>query len=224
MAAKAIVQKPGFKLGTKQIYLPQHVITLMRREKVPPNEACFRVPLRFTKFDLRDYLWNLYGVEAKTVRSHVAQQPLERRSRTSPSVYRPMSIKYMTVVLVKPFQWPDPPSDLEPWHNEMWQKREEAQKKMRREAEEARGWKKWSLISKQPWSESRKELASLAKRMLAGKEEWKNGVDLDPRWDKLLAKDKKVAAAAAATSITTTTTTTTTSLEDDDTSKEKVPQ
>ncbi|RDA85393.1 hypothetical protein CP532_1947 [Ophiocordyceps camponoti-leonardi (nom. inval.)] len=221
--AKAIVPSPAFRLGTKQIYLPNHVITMLRpREKSPLNEASFLVPLTFTKFDLRDYLWNLYGVEVRSVSSVVAQQRLERRSRISSSVYRPLSLKYMTVVLTKPFQWPDPPSNLEPWYNDMWKKREEAEEKRRTEVEESRGYKKMSLISKQPWSESRKQLASLAKRMLAGKEEWSNDVELDPRWDKLLAKDTKAAATTASTDATPTTTATSTTAEDGDTSKDEV--
>ncbi|RCI10355.1 hypothetical protein L249_4375 [Ophiocordyceps polyrhachis-furcata BCC 54312] len=196
------VRAPAFRLGKKQIYLPTHVITMLRRDNSPLNEACFRVPLTFTKFDLRDYLWNLYGVEVRSVSSVVAQQGLQRRSRMSSSVYRPLSRKYMTVVLTKPFQWPDPPSNLEPWYNDMWKKREEAEEKRRTATEESNGYKKMSLISKQPWSESRKQLASLAKRMLDGKEEWSNDVELDPRWDKLLAKDTKAAAAAATAAAT----------------------
>ncbi|OAA32451.1 Ribosomal protein L25/L23 [Moelleriella libera RCEF 2490] len=188
-AVKAAVrQGPGFKLGNKQIFLPNHVITFLRKEHLPPNEACFKVPLRFTKFDLRDYLWNLYNVEVTKVRSYVKQQPLAQRGMLSRQWYRPLPLKIMVVELAKPFQWPELPQNLEPWNNELWKKRD----KMLEEQNEDQINKKRFLIpmkSKQPLSKERKELASLAKKMAEGEIKWSNDVVLDSKWDALMTRE-----------------------------------
>lgn len=146
------------------------------------------MPLRFTKLDLRDYLWNLYNVEVRKVRSYVKQQPLARRNAYSNSWYRPLPLKIMTVELAKPFQWPDLPTDLEPWSNELWKARAEHEEKRSEEEVDMQQFK-IPLQSQQPLSKERKDLASLAKKMLSGEVKWKNDVVLDPRWDRLLAEN-----------------------------------
>ncbi|KAM6481067.1 hypothetical protein HDV62DRAFT_364817 [Trichoderma sp. SZMC 28011] len=182
-------QLPAFKLGQKQVFLPNHVITMLRKEHLPPNEACFKVPLRFTKFDLRDYLWNLYSVEVTAVRSYVKQQPLTQRSTSSRSWYRPQPQKIMTVELAKPFQWPEVPADLEPWSNELWKMREDTIEK-RNEEQLVRQRFQIPLKSQEPVPKERVELGNLAKKMLAGEVKWENNVVLDPRWDQILGKGK----------------------------------
>ncbi|KAG6024278.1 hypothetical protein E4U41_001823 [Claviceps citrina] len=190
-AVKAAVRPlPGFKLGKKQVFLPNHVITFLRKDHLPPNEACFQVPLRFTKFDLRDYLWNLYNVEVTKVRSYVKQQPLTQRDMHSRSWYRPQPLKVMTVELAKPFQWPELPTDLEPWSHSLWKRREEAAEK-RQEAQVNEQKFVLPMKSREPLSKERKALASLASKMAAGEVKWSNDVVLDPRWDALLAKKDK---------------------------------
>ncbi|KAG6009122.1 hypothetical protein E4U21_003191 [Claviceps maximensis] len=185
-------QLPGFRLGQKQVFLPNHVITFLRKDFLPPNEACFQVPLRFTKFDLRDYLWNLYNVEVTKVRSYVKQQPLTQRNSHSRSWYRPQPLKIMTVELAKPFQWPDLPTDLEPWNHDLWKMREDMMEKRNEEQMEKQKFQV-PMKSREPLSKERQELATLAKMMEAGEVKWSNDVVLDPRWDALLAKDKKKA-------------------------------
>ncbi|KAF4592506.1 ribosomal protein L25/L23 [Ophiocordyceps camponoti-floridani] len=198
-AFKAMASRsPAFKLGQKKLYLPQHVIAMMRFPNVPHNEACFRVPRRFNKFDLRDYLWNVYGVEVKKVRSNVVQQPISLRRNTSNSSYRPEPLKYMRVTLCKPFEWPARPTDFTPWHHDLWKKREEAQEETRNLMRQKNGYEKIPLMSKKPWSQSRKKLASIAKKTLSGKIKWSNGADLDPKWDEALAKEAEMMAPAAA--------------------------
>lgn len=174
---------------------PNHVITFLRKEHLPPNEACFQVPLRFTKFDLRDYLWNLYDVEVTKVRSFVKQQPLTQRNSHSRSWYRPQPLKIMTVELAKPFQWPDLPSNLEPWNHELWRMREDLMEK-RNEDQINQHKFQISMKSKEPLSKERRELASLAKKMAEGEVKWSNDVVLDPKWDALLAKEKAAEAKA----------------------------
>lgn len=164
---------------------PNHVITFLRKEHLPLNEAAFQVPLRFTKFDLRDYLWNVYGVEVKKVRSFVKQVPLVRRNAMSNSWYRPQPQKIMNVELAQPFQWPEVPEDKSDFFNNLFTKREEASE--RREEQplvyaRKRGARERTPIEK----EQRDSLAKLAKQMLSGEVKWSNDVTLDPKWDKLL--------------------------------------
>ncbi|KAM5348014.1 hypothetical protein ACJ41O_007838 [Fusarium nematophilum] len=181
-------QLPGFKLGQKQVFLPNHVITFLRKEHLPPNEACFKVPLRFTKFDLRDYLWNLYNVEVTKVRSYVKALPLTQRNGGSRSWYRPQPLKIMTVELAKPFQWPELPEDKEPWSNRLWQMREDMMDKRREEQVERQRFQ-IPMKSKEPLSKDRQALADLAKKLVAGEEKWSNDVVLDPKWDRILEKN-----------------------------------
>lgn len=183
------------KLTDLEIDRPNHVITFLRKEHLPPNEACFKVPLRFTKFDLRDYLWNLYNVEVKTVRSYVKQQPLTQRDSHSRSWYRPQPLKIMTVELVKPFQWPELPKDLEPWSNELWKMREDMMEKRNEEQVQQHRFK-IPLKSKELPSKERKELGDLARKMLSGEVKWTNDVQLDPKWDKILEQQGKTAQLA----------------------------
>lgn len=147
------------------------------------------MPLRFTKFDIRDYLWNLYNVEVTKVRSLVQQQALARRHPGTRSVYRPRPLKFMTVELAKPFQWPEAPSNLEPWGHELWKTREELGEKQQEEQID-RARFKGVMKSQQPLSNERKKLAELAKQMIKGEVKWTNDVSLDPKWDKLVAQQE----------------------------------
>ena len=164
---------------------PEHVITFLHKTHLPPNEAAFQVPLTFTKFDLRDYLWNVYNVEVTKVRSYVKAQPLTQRPNRPNSWFRPQSLKIMNVELAEPFQWPEAPTDLQPWSNELFKQREARLKENRKE-QYKRQTMSLGLKSKKPLSAERKELAELAKKMLSGEVQWKNDVRLDPKWDGLV--------------------------------------
>ncbi|CAO1601417.1 mitochondrial 54S ribosomal protein YmL41 [Xanthoria calcicola] len=59
--------------GQKRVYLPNFTLTLLRTPFAPPNYATFLTPLHLNKLDLKDYLYNLYGVEVLSVRSYVQQ-------------------------------------------------------------------------------------------------------------------------------------------------------
>lgn len=160
---------------------------MLNKTHLPPNEAAFRVPLTFTKFDLRDYLWNVYNVEVTKVRSYVKAQPLTQRDNRPNSWYRPQSLKIMNVELVKPFQWPETPADLQPWNNELWTQRESRMKENRRQQWE-RQQMTLQMKSRAPVSAERKQLGELASKMLKGEVEWENDVKLDPKWDELAAQ------------------------------------
>jgi len=97
---------------------PNFTLTLLRTPKSPPTFASFIVPLNLNKLDLRDYLWNGYGVSVKGVRSYILQQKIRQdkvgAKRPAPRKwYRPRSIKKMMVELEKPFVWPAEPANFD---------------------------------------------------------------------------------------------------------------
>ena len=90
----------------------------MRTPSLPPTFAKFKVPYSFNKLDLRDYLFNVYGVRALSVRSFIKYMPVRQdkpdQLRPKPRRwFRPRGKKYMTVEMDKPFVWPSPPTDFE---------------------------------------------------------------------------------------------------------------
>ncbi|KAK0643596.1 hypothetical protein B0T16DRAFT_459724 [Cercophora newfieldiana] len=108
-AAMAAPKKLLAPMGKKQLFLPNHVITFIRpRPKQPSNHAMFAVPLKWNKFDLRDYLFNVYNVEVRGVRSFINQSAPEKKNQLG-KTYRPQSEKMMVAELVKPFVWPAVP-------------------------------------------------------------------------------------------------------------------
>ncbi|OHE93952.1 ribosomal protein L23 [Colletotrichum orchidophilum] len=186
----------SFKLGTKAVFLPNHVVTFVRKDRSPPNWATFNVPLTFTKFDMRDYLWNLYGVETTAVRSQVKQSAIERRA-TGSGYFRPQSTKVMTVQLTKPFVWPTPPEDLEPWNKKLWEAREGTSREQYR-ADIKKQLGKLAYPSKDQESAERKNLRRQANKLLKIKGEWKNEVQLDSKWDQIVAKTRRSSKAKKA--------------------------
>ncbi|KAH8680922.1 hypothetical protein BX600DRAFT_445346 [Xylariales sp. PMI_506] len=174
----------GFRIGSKQIFLPDHIVTLCRPHRpLPPQFATFQVPLTFNKFDIRDYLLHAYGVSSVSVRSHIAQRP-PRVSPFTGRVGRPPPIKYMTVELEKPFVWPAEPTEkeTEQWHSEEMKKRIDMEKRF--EASREHLVKKGNLSSPahSKRSEDRRLLEKQARDILSGKVKWDNKRELDPRW------------------------------------------
>jgi len=98
--------------GQTAVFLPREPISLLRVNKLPPQFARFQVPLRFSKLDLRDLLWNGFGVWA--LRINVLLRPNPARPRLYAAAvpardlswYRPQPRKIMTVEMDKPFVWP----------------------------------------------------------------------------------------------------------------------
>ncbi|ROT40661.1 hypothetical protein SODALDRAFT_330403 [Sodiomyces alkalinus F11] len=182
---------PNFRLGKKKVFLPSHVITFLRRDNQPPNWAHFEVPLTFTKFDLRDYLWNLYGVETTKVRSAVQQHKVERRQGGRGALYRPPPTKYMTAELTRPFVWPEVPADLQPWNKDLWDAREKsgnlASKTQRARHEEGN----IGSPSKDPITFDRRELRQRAQKYLNGQLTWETDAKLDEKWRTQGGAEKK---------------------------------
>lgn len=105
-------QIPNFMVGLKKVYLPNFVVTLRRNPRLEPYFAVFDVPLNFSKLDLMDYLWHLYGVKSLSIRSQVLPGKLRRKwkvkdqpVRVGPWV-RTTQRKKMIVQLAKPFRYP----------------------------------------------------------------------------------------------------------------------
>lgn len=94
-----------FRLGHNEVHFPRHSITLLRpfTTDYNPYRARFRVPSNFNKFDLRDYLHNVYGLTVKKVYSNLT---VNRHTLTMN--------KFMTVEMEEPFMYPKMPDSLEP--------------------------------------------------------------------------------------------------------------
>ncbi|KAH9870557.1 hypothetical protein IAQ61_006033 [Plenodomus lingam] len=108
------ITKKLIAFGSKKIYLPKFTIALIRTPRLSPYHARFLVPLDFSKYDLRDYLYHAYNVRCFNLRSYVKQMPVRDTRDEQQTWFRPESKKYMTVELEHPFVWPETP-DLTPW-------------------------------------------------------------------------------------------------------------
>jgi large subunit ribosomal protein L23 len=74
--------------------------------------------LNLNKLDLRDYLYNCYGVRVLGVRSYIQQQKVRQdkpgAKRPAPRRwYRPRAVKKMLVEMESPFVWPEEPESFE---------------------------------------------------------------------------------------------------------------
>lgn len=88
---------------------------MLRTPGLSPYHARFLVPLDFSKYDLRDYLYHAYNVKCFNVRSYVKQMPIRDTVAQPRHWFRPESKKYMTVEMEEPFVWPALPENTEPW-------------------------------------------------------------------------------------------------------------
>ncbi|KAF2131620.1 mitochondrial ribosomal protein subunit L23 [Dothidotthia symphoricarpi CBS 119687] len=108
------ITKKLIAFGSNKIYLPKFTVALLRTPTLSPYHARFQVPLDFSKYDLRDYLYHAYNVKCFNVRSYVKQMPVRDTREQPRHWFRPESKKYMTVEMELPFVWPETPN-LEPW-------------------------------------------------------------------------------------------------------------
>ncbi|ESZ93849.1 hypothetical protein SBOR_5790 [Sclerotinia borealis F-4128] len=164
----AVARAP--KMGRKQVFLPNFTITLLRTPTLPPSFASFIVPLNLNKLDLRDYLWNLYGIEVRGVRSYIQAQKLRegKEGQKVPSPrqwFRPRSIKRMMVEMERPFVWPEEPKDFSDWDQEKVKARQEYEEELQRST---------YPDAKQKPTNERISIAEQARAILQGKEKWKS--------------------------------------------------
>lgn len=183
--AAALGRPAPFRLGEKKIFLPNHVVAFVRpKEGQPPTMATFNVPLSFNKLDFRDYLWNVYKVEVRSVRSFVNQmRPRQRQYGNSMGGkwYRPRSQKMMIAELVRPFVWPEAPEDLSPWDKLMFDAVEgEHLKGIDRQYRSSKGTP--LLRDEFEQSAERGRLRTAAQRLLDGRRKWKPGQPLGASW------------------------------------------
>lgn len=110
---------PHFKVGGKELFFPKARIILLRpNAKHTPYQAKFIVPKSFNKLDLRDYLFNIYGLRALNVTTQLLHGRYMRVSANA-GRYRGPQIKKMTIEMEEPFIWPSEPSIGE---NDNWNK------------------------------------------------------------------------------------------------------
>jgi large subunit ribosomal protein L23 len=88
---------------------------MVRSPGLSPYHARFEVPLDFSKYDLRDYLYHAYNVKCFNIRSYVKQMPIRDTTAQPRHWFRPDSKKYMTIEMEQPFVWPELPADKKAW-------------------------------------------------------------------------------------------------------------
>lgn len=98
-----------------QLSRPKFTIALLRTPHLSPYEAKFRVPLNFSKFDLRDYLFHCYNVRTVSIRSYIKQQPVRGHRDGPREMIREEAEKFMTIEMDRPFVWPEEPENMTPW-------------------------------------------------------------------------------------------------------------
>ncbi|KAL7627526.1 mitochondrial 54S ribosomal protein YmL41 [Parahypoxylon ruwenzoriense] len=179
-----------FRIGTKRVFLPHHMITFLRpRGNQPPHFAIFKVPLKFNKLDLRDYLLHAYNVPVTGVRSQLRQQR-PRRSKVHGRIYRPPPVKTMTVELTKAFVWPERPADVSAWNTPQLVKQHKS--RTNNEKWHRKLQKKGTIPLRDEMGASfeRKSLRKEAKRLLA-EGGWKNDRVSDVRFTEGKAKNSE---------------------------------
>ncbi len=153
------------------------------------------MPLIFNKLDLRDYLYHVYNVEVRAVRSWIMQQAPRQKfhARGSPPRgpwYRPRPKKMMTVELVKPFVFPKAPANLGPWDQVMYDR---LQKVSEDQQLEAKGRQKniYPLRAQKQLESRRVSLAKAAQDLVQGRKTWSNDLVLDEKWTKVQEPRRK---------------------------------
>lgn len=109
---------PHYQVGGKELYFPKARIILLRpNAKHTPYQAKFIVPKSFNKLDLRDYLFNIYGLRALNITTQLLHG---KYMRVSPYAgrFRGPQIKKMTIEMEDPFIWPNEPKigDNDNWN------------------------------------------------------------------------------------------------------------
>ncbi|KAF2216901.1 hypothetical protein CERZMDRAFT_92972 [Cercospora zeae-maydis SCOH1-5] len=164
---------PSFRVGAKELFIPNVNIALLRTRNLPANNARFHVPLWFSKLDLRDYLFHVYGVEILSVRSYVQQSRVQagRPGLIKPQLkrwHRPRAKKFMTVELVRPFVWPEEPDDgYSEWSQKDVQNQAKEQEEFQKKTQSTT---RDTLVNE----ERRERMREQAKALLEGRAKWKS--------------------------------------------------
>lgn len=103
---------PHFRVGEKPVYFPKARVCLLRpNARHTPYQAKFLVPRNFNKMDLRDYLWNVYGLRALNVTVQLLHARFTR-GMDDHARYRGPQYKKMTIDMEEPFVWPELPKHI----------------------------------------------------------------------------------------------------------------
>ncbi|KAK0253878.1 mitochondrial 54S ribosomal protein YmL41 [Friedmanniomyces endolithicus] len=166
---------PLFRVGKKELYLPNFTIIFKHTPSQPATSATFLVPLWFNKFDLRDYLYHAYNLTiGSSIRSYVQQSRIRQGANQGSARpqykrwHRPRATKRMMVELDRPFVWPAEPEDYKPWNKEEMKIANEDQAEYQKRA----GGDKDTLDVPQ---ERRVKMREQARALLEGKQQWRPG-------------------------------------------------
>ncbi|KAK5059766.1 hypothetical protein LTR84_009649 [Exophiala bonariae] len=175
----------------KQIYFPdpKDAVILLRTKHLGPRYAAFFVPLHFNKLDMRDYLKSVYNVDILHIRSTIIQAKVKQiptMSKVGRGYWaRPASRKKMTVLLAKPFVYPEEIKDLSEWdHEHYWDTQIAREKEYKKQADTTK-----------PNEDFRAAMKSQAKavvRNLKTSREW------TPTWKELASNQRAMQGAVTA--------------------------
>ncbi|CAI6238882.1 unnamed protein product [Periconia digitata] len=175
MDASNKVAKKIVAFGNKQVFLPKFTIALVRTPLLSPYHARFKVPLNFSKYDLRDYLYHAYSVKTFNIRSFVKLSPVRDTRHEMRHWFREENEKYMTVEMETPFKWPKPPTNWEPWGME------------EKNVEAKRNLGMYATMNPEVRRENTEKLRARARSLLEGKA-WKEGKEIEKRTGKGVEK------------------------------------
>ncbi|KAI8870766.1 hypothetical protein GQ42DRAFT_162469 [Ramicandelaber brevisporus] len=101
-----------WRFGSKKIYFPNLIFKIVRQPKgAPSNEVAFRVPLHANKFDVRDYLYHLYGVRVSDVRTVIFPGVYKRDAHSGRWIKSPRKKKaIVTLAAGEKFEYPAEPN------------------------------------------------------------------------------------------------------------------
>ena len=108
----------------------------MRPPNLSPYHAKFKVPLNFSKFDLRYYLFHAYNVRSVNIRSSIKHSPIRDSENARRTWYREEQQKFMVIEMDRPFVWPAEPENFEPWGVEEKKKSTEEQMRAKIDTDE----------------------------------------------------------------------------------------
>lgn len=149
---------------------PNFNLALLREAQKPPNFASFLTPLWLNKLDLKDYLYNAYGVQVLHVRSYIIHGKVVRDGRTGHLSRLPQQ-KKMTIEMPqsRPFVWPEEPEDQAPWDVEV-QRAVEKERRVQLDDRSDQG-----TVMGVPVEGEKKSLKEQANALLTGKARWRPG-------------------------------------------------
>ncbi|XP_034071771.1 39S ribosomal protein L23, mitochondrial [Gymnodraco acuticeps] len=116
---------PLYQLGNPQlrIFRPNWFLTLVRPGKEqPPDTVQFRTPMEMTKYDIKNYLENIYNVPVGAVRTRIQFGSNKKRNHLNQKIKQPdYKVAYVQLAQGQTFSFPDvfPEKDKTPEEGSM---------------------------------------------------------------------------------------------------------